>query len=87
MERFAYVLLAQPLMLKNCYYIEGFTNATNNTYIQGWITIAHPWYGGHSTSINVCGVWGVKVRVQISRREFHKHIHLDYDRVEILSYK
>ena len=48
-------------------------------------TTAHPWCGGHFTSINACKVWGVRVEVQVSRREFHIHIHLDWDRVEILS--
>ena len=40
-------------------------------------TIVHPWCGGHSTSINACGVWGVRVGVQVSRREFHTYIHLN----------
>ena len=40
-------------------------------------TTAHPWCGGHSTSISACGIWGVRAKVQISRREFHTHIHLD----------
>ena len=31
--------------------------------------------------LSVCGVWRVRDRVQISRREFHIHIHLDYVRV------
>ena len=48
--------------------------------------IAHPWCGDHSTSINACGVWGVRTRVQVSKREFHTHVHLNYTRVEILSY-
>ena len=32
------------------------------------------------------GCGGVRTGVQVSRREFHTHIHLDYVRVEILSY-
>ena len=27
-------------------------------------------------------VWDVRVRVQVSKREFHIHIYLNYDRVE-----
>ena len=30
-------------------------------------------------------MWGARVRVQASRREFHTHIHLNYTIVEILS--
>ena len=44
------------------------------------------WCSGHSTSINAYGVWEAKAGVQISRKELHTHIHLDYDRVEFLSY-
>ena len=39
----------------------------------------------HSTNINACEVWGVRVRFQVSRGEVHTHIHLDYARVKILS--
>ena len=35
------------------------------------LTTIHPWCDGHSTSINACGVWGVRVGVQVSRRELH----------------
>ena len=45
----------------------------------------HSWRNSYSTSISVCGVWGVRVGVQVSKKEFHIHIHLDYDRVEFLS--
>ena len=31
-------------------------------------------------------VWGAKARIQVSKKEFYTHIHLDYVRVEILSY-
>ena len=48
------------------------------------ITTAYSLYDGHSTSINTCGVsisnyeiWGVRAGVQVFRREFHTHIHLD----------
>ena len=31
----------------------------------------------HSTSISDCGVWGVRVGIQVFKRKFHTHIHLD----------
>ena len=37
------------------------------------------------SNINACGVLGARAEVQVSKREFHTHIHLDYVRVEILS--
>ena len=27
----------------------------------------------------------IRVGIQVSRKEFHTHIHLDYDRIEFLS--
>ena len=39
----------------------------------------HLWYGGHSTSINICRVWGIKSEIQVSRKKFHTHIHLRLD--------
>ena len=48
-------------------------------------TTIHPYCDGHFTSISACGVWGVRAGIQVSRRELHTHIHLDYVRVEILS--
>ena len=39
-------------------------------------------YPPHSTSTYGCGVWGIKAGVQVSKREFHTHIHLDYVKVE-----
>ena len=36
---------------------------------------------------NSHGVWEVRAGVQVSMRELHTHIHLDYVRVEILSCK
>ena len=36
--------------------------------------------------LSVCGVWRVRDRVQIFRRELHIHIYLDYVSVEFLSY-
>ena len=43
---------------------------------------AHPWCDGHCISISACGVWEVRAGVQVFKREFHIHIHLDYVRVE-----
>ena len=34
--------------------------------------------------VYTCGVWGAKAGVQVSRREFHTHIHLNYVIVEFL---
>ena len=31
-------------------------------------------------------MWGVRVKVQVFKRKFHTHIHLDSVRVKILSY-
>ena len=33
-----------------------------------------------------CEVWRVRVEVQVFKREFYTHIHLDYARVKILSW-
>ena len=41
----------------------------------GCIIIVHPQCDGNSISINACKVWGVRVRVQISKRGLHTHIH------------
>ena len=30
-------------------------------------------------------MWEARVGVQVSRKEFHTHIHLDYDKVDFLS--
>ena len=37
-------------------------------------TIVHFWYGGHFTSINVCGVWKLRIEIQIFKRKFHTYI-------------
>ena len=42
----------------------------------------YPWRDDHSTSISACKVRGIKARVQISKREIHTHIYLDYARVD-----
>ena len=41
------------------------------------LTIAHPWCDGHFTSINACGMWGIKAEIQVSMKELQTHIHLD----------
>ena len=41
-----------------------------------------PQCGGHSTSINACREWGARAGVQVSRRELHTHIHLDFIKVD-----
>ena len=46
-------------------------------------TTTHSWCGGYSTSISACEVWEATGRVQVSKRELHTLIHLDYDRVEL----
>ena len=45
--------------------------------VETQMTAAYPWCDGHSTSINACGVWGVRAEIQVFRRKFHTHIHLD----------
>ena len=34
-------------------------------------------FGAIVTNISACGVKGTRAGVQVSRREFHTHIHLD----------
>ena len=54
------------------------------------VTTTHLWYDGHSTGISACGVWRVRTEIQVFMREFHTHIHLDYesyDRIEFSSCK
>ena len=41
----------------------------------------HSWCSDHSTSVNACGVQRASARIQVSRKEFHTHIHLDQDRL------
>ena len=36
---------------------------------------------GHSININTCGMWEVRAGIQVSRKEFHIHIRLNYNRV------
>ena len=38
-----------------------------------------------SQVLSAYGMWGVRAGVQVSRRELHTYIHLDYVRVEFLS--
>ena len=35
---------------------------------------AYCWCDGYSISISVCGVWGVKTSVQVSKRELYTYI-------------
>ena len=37
----------------------------------------YSWLDGHFISISVYGVWGVRIRVQVFRKELYTHIHLD----------
>ena len=46
------------------------------------IFATYPWCDDHSTSISACEVWGARVGVQVSKREFHTHLHLNQARVE-----
>ena len=46
----------------------------------------YSWCDSHSTSISACRIWGINVGVQVSRKEFHTYIHVDYVRVEFLFY-
>ena len=46
----------------------------------------YPWCSNYFININACGVLGARFGVQVFRREIHTYIHLDYVRVEILSY-
>ena len=41
----------------------------------------------HSISISVCKVSEVRSGIQVSKRELHTHIHLDYVKIKIISYK
>ena len=34
--------------------------------------------------VNACGAWRVRGEIQVSKKKFHTHIYLDYDRVEFL---
>ena len=38
---------------------------------------AHFWCNDHTTIISVCEVWSVKIGVQVSRKKFYTHRHLD----------
>ena len=53
------------------YLFTTFYNLKNRTD-----TILHPWYGGYLTNINAYE-GGVRIKIQVSRRELHTHIHLD----------
>ena len=53
--------------------------------LKSHVTTAHLCYNGYSTSMNAYELWGVRAEIQIFRKEFHTHIHLDYVNIEILS--
>ena len=72
-------LMEQPII------ILGSVKSLSNMFSKIKPSTAYLWCSGHSISIIACGVWGVRVRVQVSRRDRHTHIHLDYARVEFLS--
>ena len=57
-----------------CCHIESLENHSFNTNIS---TTVHPLCGDHSISISICGVWEVRARVLVSRRELRIYIHLD----------
>ena len=47
-------------------------------YLKGIIcTIVHSWCDSHFTCISVYGMWRARIGVQVLRREFHTHIHLE----------
>ena len=68
-----------------CCHIESLENHSFNTNIS---TAVHPLCDDHSISIsiNICGVWEIKTRILVSRRELRIYIHLDQIRVEFLSF-
>ena len=43
---------------------------------------AHPWCDGRFTSISASEVWGARAEIQVSKKEFYTHIHLDQAIVE-----
>ena len=53
------------------------SNVFNNFFFFLNVTTTHPWCDGHFTGISSYGVWGVRVRIQVSKMELHAHIHLD----------
>ena len=67
-----------------CHSISSFTIAH---LWRGAVITLQTWRGDHSTSISAYKVWGARTEIQISKRELHTHIHLDYVRIEILSCK
>ena len=46
------------------------------------IIFFYDWCDGHFISINTCGMWKVRAEVQVFRRKFHIHVHLDQVRIE-----
>ena len=54
-----------------------FSSLLKNNKLRRNYTTAHVWCSNHSININVCEVWGAKTEIQVSKRKFHTHIHLD----------
>ena len=42
--------------------------------------------GNNLSPNSACGVWEIRVKVQIFRKKLYTHIHLDQAKVEFLSY-
>ena len=79
--------LGFPLKILSCdFFLMGWKYIfwIKNFFIFYFFTTAHFWCNGHSTSINASGVWRPRVGVQVSKREFHTYIYLDYVSVEFI---
>ena len=63
-------------------FIYSYENIPPSFHIQVCCITAHHWGDGYFISISVCGVWEIKTEIQVSRRELHTQIHLEYARVE-----
>ena len=56
-------------------FVKELANYIKNMTLTLMSTIVHPWCVSHFTSISTYGVWGVRVEIQVSKRELHMHIH------------
>ena len=74
------LLCGQPFIKDNNFFFQIKSILRNENTI-----IAHPWCDGHFTSISACEVWGVRVGIQVFKRELYTHIH-DETRVKFLSF-
>ena len=65
------------------YYLHFNINVSYNNYFfhhlnnEDYFTTAYIWCDSYSISISVYEVWGIRAEIQVSKREFHTHIHLD----------